>query len=167
MKNGSNKKGIIFCLIGMFLILTAFWSWNMPHLINADKPFIDLSGSIGESIGNANAAYEKAILTPAPTSQPEVTVTPEPTEIPDINVTGDSVVRIVIGENAVSGSGEIIYIGDTKVSSPDEMLRVISGEEFEGKNFVLVDNYAETVIYREVKKALENSGIDFSSEKVE
>ena len=167
MKNGSNKKGIIICLIGMFLILTAFWSWNMPHLINADKPFIDLSGSIGESIGNAAAAYEKAILTPAPTSQPEITVTPEPTDIPDISLSGDSVVKIVIGENTAYGSGEIIFIGDMRVSSPDEMLRIISGEEFEEKSFILVDNYAETVIYREVKKALEDSGIDFSSERVE
>ena len=66
MKNGWNKKIIIISGLIMALFLTAFWSWNMPNLINADKPFIDLSGSVGDSIGNAEKAYEKSKLTSLP-----------------------------------------------------------------------------------------------------
>ncbi len=167
MKNGSNKKRILICLAVMFLILTAFFSWNMPSLINAEKPFIDLAGSIGDSIGNASAAYEKAVLTPAPIDQPDITVTPEPTDIPDITIPEDTEVRIVIGEDDSAGSGESILLGEKRVLNAEDILGMISGEEFDGKSFVLVDNYAETEVFRKVKTILENSGKSFNCEEVE
>ena len=97
----------------MFLLFTAFWSWNMPSLINADKPFIDLSGSIGDSIGNANTAYEKGQVTPIPTDTPGITPEPTPEITPtDIPVIGpeDKEFEIIVGAEDYSGDGESIVL---------------------------------------------------------
>ena len=169
MKNGSNKKVLITACILMTIVFTAFWPWNMPSLINADKPFVDLSGSIGESVGNANAAYRKATELNSPTDVPGITVTPVPTESPtDIVVRPDETeIRIVIGSENMAGSGELILINNVDVGGEENLEKLVNGEEYAGKTFVLVDNYAETKTYRAARSVIMDSGRDFREEQTD
>ena len=175
MKSGSNKKKILITAVLMFLLFTAFWSWNMPSLINADKPFIDLSGSIKDSIGNATTAYEKAAVTPVPTDIPGITPEPTPEITPtDIPVIGpeDKELEIIVGDEDYSGDGGSIVIMGTggaemKAYSIASFETMINGEAFIGKSFVLVDNYAENQTFRYVLSILDESGKEYRTESRE
>lgn len=74
MKHGFNNKRvrIAFFIIAVSILLCGY-IFKRPELINADKPFIELSGSIGESIGNAQKAYAEAYPDPSekPSEEPE------------------------------------------------------------------------------------------------
>ena len=166
MKTGlKNKKKLIITGLIMFLLLTAFWSWNMPKLINADLPFIELKGSIGESIGSAKIAYEKATLVTNP-DIPVITETPEPTEIPDTSTEKDEV-RIVIGDDDMSGSGEKITADGSYITSLDDLKVLLDSENFEGKDLVLVDNYAETKIFRALIEYFKSKGTEYRTQRTE
>ena len=145
MKNGLNKKILIIASLLIMLFLTAFLPWNMPKLINADKPFINLSGSIGESIGNANEAYEKAVLTPAP-DDTVPTITPAPTDIPEIQDPESNEIMIIVGDEDFAGLGEAVYIKGAgieplKISadSLDTLKDTLQNKESEGYKIILVD----------------------------
>ena len=172
MKNGSNKRLIIlFICILMFLFPTGYandwFGWDpIPNLINADKPFIDLAGSVGESIGNANAAYEKA-TTVTPFPEPDVTVTPMPSnalsEIENKLEKAEKI-DIVIGAEYLSGPGESILVNGIDIDDVDNFEKLLKSPVFEGKVIILLDNYAETKTYREVKRILKESGKEFREE---
>jgi len=167
MKNGSNKKKIITICILAFVCLAAFFPWRIPSLINADKPFVDLAGSVGESIGNATAAYEKSKITPVPTSAPVVTDVPYPvpTDIPE-EITEKDEVRLVIGEDYLSGSGETILLEENAIGSIEELKALIKNGVFDGKTVILVDNYAETITYKAVKALLFETRTSYRFDKV-
>lgn len=173
MKSGSNKKRILIAAVLMFLLFTAFWSWNMPSLINADKPFIELSNSIKGSIGNATTAYEKASLTPTdvPGITPEPTPEITPTDIPVIGV-DDKEFEIIVGDEDYAGDGESIVImgnggAEMKAYSVASFETMINGEAFSEKSFVLIDNYAENQTFREVISILDESGKTYRTESRE
>jgi len=172
MKNGLNKKILIIASLLIMLFLTAFLPWNMPKLINADKPFINLSGSIGESIGNANEAYEKAVLTPAP-DDTVPTITPAPTDIPEIQDPEGNEIMIIVGDEDFAGLGEAVYIKGAgieplKISadSLDTLKDSLQNKGSEGYKIILVDNYAETKVYRALKNMLEDFGINYETESI-
>ena len=148
----------------MALFLTAFWDWNMPSLINADKPFIDLSGSIGESIGSANEAYEKAVLTPAPDDDPVPTVTPIPDDITDVTDPDNQELKIVAGDEDLSGSGEVIYINGEKMSLPEGFT---IQTDLSDLKVLLIDNYAEAKTVDRLKRILEEQGISYHIQGIE
>ena len=167
MKNGSNKKLVLLVCMLKFLLLTGYGFWEkIPNLINANKPFIDLAGSVGESIGNANAAYEKATtITQSP--DPEVTVTPMPSnslsEIENRLEKAEEI-RIVIGAEYLSGPGESILVNENDIGDVANFGTLFRSSVFEGKTIILFDNYAETKTYREVKRILSESGKEFREE---
>ena len=172
MKNGLNKKILIIASLLIMLFLTAFLPWNMPKLINADKPFINLSGSIGESIGNANEAYEKAVLTPVPDDMVP-TITPAPTDIPEIQDPESNEIMIIVGDEDFAGLGEAVYIKGAgieplKISadSLDTLKDTLQNKGSEGYKIILVDNYAETKVYRALKNMLEDFGINNETESI-
>jgi hypothetical protein len=172
MKNGLNKKILIIASLLIMLFLTAFLPWNMPKLIDADKPFINLSGSIGESIGNANEAYEKAVLTPAP-DDTVPTITPAPTDIPEIQDPESNEIMIIVGDEDFAGLGEAVYIKGAgieplKISadSLDTLKDTLQNKGSEGYKIILVDNYAETKVYRALKNMLEDFGINYETESI-
>jgi hypothetical protein len=172
MKNGLNKKILIIASLLIMLFLTAFLPWNMPKLINADKPFINLSGSIGESIGNANEAYEKAVLTPVPDDMVP-TITPAPTDIPEIQDPESNEIMIIVGDEDFAGLGEAVYIKGAgieplKISadSLDTLKDTLQNKGSEGYKIILVDNYAETKVYRALKNMLEDFGINYETESI-
>ncbi len=157
----------------MLLFLTAFLPWNMPKLINADKPFIDLSGSIGESIGNASKAYEKSKLTSIPDDDdPIPTATPIPNDITDISDPYDQKIWIVAGSSDITGSGESVTIeGDNTSVSIDlnnnGLDMVLQQFDLTGKKAILVDNYAETKTVYKIKRILEKYGIEYRIETIQ
>ena len=172
MKNGLNKKILIIASLLIMLFLTAFLPWNMPKLINADKPFINLSGSIGESIGNANEAYEKAVLTPVP-DDTVPTITLAPTDIPEIQDPESNEIMIIVGDEDFAGLGEAVYlkgagIEPLKISadSLDTLKDTLQNKGSEGYKIILVDNYAETKVYRALKNMLEDFGINYETESI-
>ncbi|MBR4343113.1 MAG: hypothetical protein IKP88_10515 [Lachnospiraceae bacterium] len=172
MKNGWNKKALIIKCILLTVIFTAFLPWNMPKLINADKPFIDLAGSVGDSIGNAKAAYEKATMVAVPTDSPSPTDQPVPTDAPEVTDTPEikpdkTEVRIMVGDENPAGAGEKISVNDYDIGSVEKLAELIEDQQYEGKSFVIVDNYAETKTYRAVAEILEEHGKSFSKETVE
>ena len=173
MKNGSNKKILVFICLIIVIISTGYGPFErIPNLINANKPFIDLSGSIGESVGNAKEAYEKAVLTPAP-DDTVPTITPAPTDIPEIQDPESGEIMINVGDEDFAGSGEAVYIKGAgmeplkfSVDSFETLKNTLQSKEFEGYKIILVDNYAETKVFRILKRMLEDSGIDYEIESI-
>ena len=162
MKNGSRKISIIIVSCLMCLFISAYiFDKDIPNLINADDPFIDLDSSIGTSIGNAQKAYEKAHPTPVPTPipTPEVSPEPTPTEIPT-----EESVKIFVGAENFSGSGELIYLEGIQMDSIESLKSSITSLDYDGKTFVLIDNYAENNTFKAVKKLLDESGISYHIE---
>ena len=164
MKNGSKKTKIIVILFMCFFCCAyAFWE-DIPNLINADKPFIDLTDSIGRSIGNAEDAYREANPTPIPTPIPQPTpvITPEPTptEIPP----EENVVKLYVGDGDISGSGESMYFDDKVIGSYEELKETILNLDLEGKVIVLIDYYAEKEAFLNVMKVLDALEADYRTE---
>ena len=156
----------------MLVVLSGFGFWeSVPKLINSDKPFIDLSGSIGDSIGSANKAYEKDILSPVPTEIVPTIVPPEPTDKPIETEPDKKELRIVVGDISLSGAGERISLEGTEkdysgieISSADDLKKTLKNEDISGITIILVDNYAEVKAYRDAEKILMDLGIEFLRE---
>ena len=129
-----------------------------PVLKNADKPFIDLTGSIGTAIGNAQEAYKVSQPTPKPTTKPEVkpTTTPKPT--PMVPTTIDIVV-----------ADENIQIEKWNYSSETigTFENVIRGSAYDGKSFILVDDFAESNTLRDVMAVLDRAGKSYRIKTIE
>lgn len=169
MKSGLNKYKIIVIgfLLCLFLVGYNELIERVPELINADKPFIDLSGSIGEAIGNANKAYGEEHPTLIPTATPEPTpeITPEPTPTPvDIHTIAEDEIKIVIGDEIYSGSGETVFVNDNKLHTLTDLKTTLSSMEYEGKKIILIDLYAESVTFRVVKSVLDEMGLSYQIE---
>ena len=176
MKNGWNKKIlIVFCVMAL-TFLTGFAIWEtVPKLINANKPFVELKGSIGLSIGNAQKAYEKAQLTPVPTEALVPTTTPAPTEMPEINEPDSSEVWIRIGDEDYAGSGETVTLvygqGDVtyhrNITSSDDFEHFLKDGTFDSFKLVLFDDYAEREAYWKIKGVLDKLGYEYTTKSVD
>lgn len=157
MKNGSNTKiKIIIALAVAALILTGY-IFRKPVLRNAEKPFIELSGSVGNAIGSAKSAY--AAEHPAPTteaapSEPETEIpTTEPEPEPD-----DGVIEIVVRDESITAD-EATY------KDADSFIKAFDHGVFEEKKFVLVDDYAEAKTFRRLIRLFEEAGIRYEIER--
>ncbi|MCR5738241.1 MAG: hypothetical protein K6G43_00315 [Lachnospiraceae bacterium] len=138
--NNKRKILIFICIVSTLIILgDAFFS---PKLINADKPFIELSGSVGDSIGNAQSAF--AIANPVP-----LTVTSE------VLTHYDYIIEVTL---------ETITLNGNAYSLNDLESDIKSGE-FRGKTVLLIDNYAETVTYKSVLGVLKTNNIDYKEQR--
>lgn len=159
------KKTVIILasLIGMLLI-TAF-AYRV-RLINANQPFIDLSGSVKNAIANAGDAYIAANTTPTPA----VTPTPEVTQIPESQVTPSPTpapteapkpLEIIVGGSV---SGRVISVEGKECEIGDILVLINEKKESE---VILADNWAEYNTYLEIEKVLKENGIDFSTETLD
>lgn len=126
------KKYLIFVL-ALSLLLLAGFSFYKPVLINASEPFIDLSGSVGTSIGNAKEAFqmENQSGTTKPGNFGE-----EKTQIE----------IIVCDETFLVDGVECPYFSRVN--------EYICREENENCKFILVDDYAEAEAYKKVLRSL-------------
>ncbi|MBR4780131.1 MAG: hypothetical protein IK014_02085 [Lachnospiraceae bacterium] len=161
MKNGSKKTKIFICAVMMCLIFTAYAFWeDVPNLINSDEPFIDLD-SIGDSIGAAKIAYEEAHPSPIPS--------PVPTQIPDVDDPTptpivEKEIQIMVGDEIISGSGEVIIMEGIRIKNPEDFKSTITKPDYEGKTFLLIDYYAESMTFKKVKSILDEIGISYKIE---
>lgn len=157
------KKTVIILasLLGMLLITAFAYS---VRLINANQPFIDLSGSVKNAIANAGDAYIAANITPTPAVTPEVTqipesqVTPSPTPAP---TEAPKPLEIIVGGSV---SGRVISV-EGKECEIGDILGLIN--EKEESEVILADNWAEYNTYLEIEKVLKENGIDFSTETLD
>ena len=136
-----NKKKtlILLCIVSTLIILgDVFYT---PKLINADKPFIELSGSVGDSIGNAQSAF--AIANPTTS-----------TSTSDLLVHYDYTIEVELEEITLNGNAY----------SLNDLERDIKDGKYKGKTVLLFDNYAETITYKSVKGVLKHNDIPFDED---
>jgi len=151
MKHGwrnSKKNRILALSFVLFVLLTGF-AFYKPKLINANKPFIELSGSIGTSIGNAQKAYDYEYPKEDPV-KPTTTITNNTTPTPE-KVETKTQIDIVV-------SCELVFVDNNMCNDMVEAESVIRKKEFETLSFVLIDDYAESKTYKKVEKILVDSG---------
>ena len=137
MKCSKNRLAVIVFIVTV-LLLTGWAPWQrVPDLVDIDGPFIDLAGSVGDSIGNALQVYESENAANAPTPVPAVVPVLQPTPTPavpsDITPTPvpaqdpARIIRIIVGTEPAAGpdadGGEKYIIGNTVF---DEAGRVLS-----------------------------------------
>ncbi|MGN0423690.1 MAG: hypothetical protein ACI4FY_00090 [Acetatifactor sp.] len=135
------KKYLAFILAFCLLLLTGF-SFYKPVLINASEPFIDLSGSVGTSIGNAKEAFQ--LENQSGTSKPGDSEEDKPS-IPS-KEEKTQIEIVVCDETFLVDGVECPYF-----SSVNEY---ICRKENENCKFVLVDDYAEAETYKKVLRSL-------------
>ena len=176
-----NKKRLAVYAVIFGVILSGYtFLEKVPDLVNVSGPFIDLSGSVGNSIGNAKDAYEAELAGPEPTTAPTPVPTVEPTPTPTQGVqptpiavvTPASRIEIWVGDDTVANPaadrGEIISIHNRGSFGVDmdartfekleDALKYLTDMKMD-KAVVLVDNYAETNTFKAVKKALADRNI--------
>ena len=150
MKNGlkNNKNIIIFVVVLSSFVLLGFGTSKIV-LRNADAPFIDLTGSIGNSIGNA----EEASSTPGAASVDE---SPNETQVTP-TISNDY--RVVVAEKTVTvynvTNGSERMIRAYREGDLSDFERDIINGFLKEKNIVLVDDYAEYQTYIEVVNILD------------
>ncbi|MBQ7636963.1 MAG: hypothetical protein IJS80_06610 [Lachnospiraceae bacterium] len=166
MKNGSkNKNRIIPVTVLAFLVLGGFAGLIFtPVLKNADKPFIDLSGSVGEAIGNAQSAYIAANPTVTPRPKATATPTPRPTSVPTPTPTPViKDVEIVVADEEVNS--EDFKSTDAAGITVEFTAKKIQDIKAEGRKVILVDDYAESKTFKKLLKLLNDSGLDYEVER--
>ena len=154
----NNKKTIILSALIINLIVLTGGIFYIPELKNADKPFIELSGSIGTAIGNANDAYAEEHTQPEAPQEDE-DETPDSTE-PQQEEQLDNKVEITV-------TGEEIKIGMEPVDDFSEFETVIRGEVFDGKEIEIVDDFGEFKTTRRIIKLFDKLGKTYSIRQVE
>ena len=159
MRNGLNSKRI---LIVPVLTVAAFaltgGIFYTPELENADKPFIELSGAVGTAIGNAEDAYADEHIQPnAPQEGEEET--PASTAQKQ-GQTADTKIEITVTD-------EQIRIGMKRVADFSEFETLIRGENYDGREFEIVDDFGEYKTIKKIDRLLNKLGKTYSIRRVE
>lgn len=165
MKNGLNKRKIKIAAVCMLVVLVCGgYILYKPKLINADRPFIDLAGTVGKSIGDAQKAY--SVDTATPTLAPNPTDAAKPTPVPTMEPI-KPVLPTPIPENQVviSIADKDIKVNNSVcVSLADRLSWMVKDDT----QVVLVDDYAELKTYRNALRILKELGItDYVTERID
>ena len=194
MKNGWNSKNFIIVIMLFSGVLLAGYIFYKPVLKNADKPFIELSGSVGTAIGNAQGAYYAANVTekPAPTgtempsstpkpsitAKPTTTPTPLPSSGPDTPAPSNTPVPTVVPTLSPTPTPIVptearIIVADEQVSSNglfdgnvEDFKTEFQKEHgvFKGLKIILIDDYAEAKSFRRMIRLIKESGVEYEIE---
>lgn len=131
-------------------VLTVFiccgYIFYVPKLINADKPFIDLTGSVGEAIGSAESAVMSGNRDSDDVNKPTAAVTPTP--IPRQHDENKEYITVRV-------SDDVITVNGIRVENFEEFKSRITGKAFDGKNFEVIDDYAELKAFRKALRILD------------
>lgn len=156
MRPGLKNKKTIFITATLLLILCAGYVFYKPKLINAKLPFIDLAGSIGKAIGDAEKAgiAGENIDKPEPTATPtpKLTPTPLPTVVPADPYKDKVEIRVL--DTIVKINGNII--------AAERLENEISALAHDNRAVELVDEYAELKTYRRILKLLRSNAVSFT-----
>ncbi len=166
MRTGSTIKyllTIILC-VGSFVFLCGLdWFLYKAELKNSNDPFIELSGSIGNSIGNAQSREQQELNVNATQTPAQGPIKPPSNSS---NNNKSNVVRITIeGEKILIGNDER-NLSDIKLMTMDvgSATRKGGGTQLDGKRIILVDDWADYTVYMKVKTIFANAGIDCKEE---
>ena len=148
MRKGLTKnKKIKLILVCLLIVFTcAGYIFYVPKLINADKPFIDLSGSVGDAIGNAESVSVSGNRDSDKVPKPTAAVTPTP--IPRDRTDSKESVTIRVSDMTITVNG-------IRVDSFEDFAVRITGQAFAGKSFELIDDYAELKTFRKAIRILD------------
>ncbi len=150
MKNGLNKKTFWMVIFLLFYFDLVGYIFYKPVLKNADKPFIELSGSVGEAIGNAKSAYDVEHPSISET-QPIIPKTTEVPEKKEKKVHSNSIEIIVTDEK--------ISINENSYDTYYDYKKIFKSETFNNKTIYLIDDYAEAKTFLKLLKLFEQSGL--------
>lgn len=178
-----NKNRLVLSAVIFGVILSGYTFFEkVPDLVNVSGPFIDLSGSVGNSIGNAREAYDTEDVSISPTAEPtqepasDITptpvITPDPGNLPTPVITPAARIEITVGDDIVANPtidrAEIVSIHNRgsfgvdiearTFESLEETLKYLKKMNMD-KPVVLIDNYAETNTFKAVRNALNERGI--------
>ncbi len=154
MKHKTKIRIVLLCAVCL-LLLTGYLGTRFV-LKNATKPFIELNGAEGDSIGNAAEAYEASNHTPEPTAYPTLmptpTAAPKPTGMLTPTPGPEDEVNITVGNLY---SAEIIIIEGIPYKNFDAFKEKLKDGRYEGKRFIVHDMFAETVTFKNVLAAID------------
>ncbi len=164
MKPGSAikyRRTSLLLVIACFA-LCGFGLWGYKAILkNAKGPFVELSGSVGVAIGNAqtqemNEEQAQIIQTPKPTPKP--TPIPKPTPLPKPSEKeSDKKSNIV----EIEISGDIIKKNGTPCRLSDIELLTRNASKSFGKEIIIVDDWADYTVYRKVMSMLDEAGLNY------
>ena len=137
------------------LLLVAYVFYK-PVLKNADKPFIELSGAVGNAVGNAESAYIVANPTPIPEPVPTPPVVEE--SEPEKPKPKDVQMEVVVGDEKIS-------FGAIKDADISVFKSLFESGTMKEKKIILVDDYAESGTFNRLIKLFKESGTDFEIEE--
>ena len=176
------KQKRVILKILVFLILSILLCGygpfeKVPDLVNVAGPFIDLGGSVGDSIGNAEEAYEAENMVNTPTGIPDdmptPTITPIPTPMegitptPIITQAPAAKFTVLVGYDLISDPQKdkavIISVNDRIYEDINEALEAVSNAAA-GKTAVLIDNFAEAETFRTIIRYCEDNNIRYETE---
>ena len=137
----------IFVLL--YFVLVGYVIYK-PVLKNADKPFIDLNGSVGEAIGNAKDAYDVE----HPSISETQPIKPKPIDEPKIDPQKvyDKSIKIIVTDEKIS-------INEESYNTYSDYKKVFKSETFNDKTIYLIDDYAEAKTFLKLIKLFEQSGL--------
>lgn len=156
MKNGSNNKLILSAVFVTSCFVLAAGLFYKPVLKNADDPFIDLSGSVGNAIGKAREAY--GINNPTPTTIPIAVPSFSPTPVPTVVPVVDEDIEVVVQDEQIKMAG-VSYDG---FSSFKSIFRI---EDISSKTIVLIDDYAESRTFKKLINYFKENGVIYEMER--
>ena len=149
-----NKARIMAVCLACTLLITGYIGTRYI-LKNAMKPFIELNGAEGDSIGNAAKAYEASNQTLEPTALPTLmpgpTAAPKPTGMLTPTPAPSDEVNITVGNRY---SAEIIMIEGIPYKRFEDFYEKLRNGGYGGKRFILHDMYAETNTFKKVIAAV-------------
>lgn len=167
MKHGwkNNKRIKLVAACVLVIAVCAGYILYKPKLINAPKPFIELSGTVGTAVGNAKYAKDRPTPTPigtnpiaptpTPVPTPKPTPTAKPTPVPDNRLT----IRV---------EDTSIYINRVQCADSDDFSRRLSNALKDDSIITLIDDYAELKTFRSVMKTLKQLGVsDYTKSRVD
>ena len=155
----NNKKILIFLVLLVFSFALTGGIFYTPELENADKPFIELSGAVGTAIGNAKDAFSDEHIQPDDPQEDEkeetsASIIQKQEQIPDTKV-------------EIFVTDEEIKIGMKRVADFSEFEMLIRGENYDGREFEIVDDFGEYKTVKRIDKLLEKLGKTYSIRQVE
>ena len=168
----------ITALLIPVLFLCAYAPWeNVPDLINVGGPFIDLTGSVGESIGNATEALEAMNAQNEPPEKSDEKETenetePEPTPQPTPEADADpsqeeqfaasEQIRVLAGYDFIADplkdKAQIVSVNNMIYTDVEDAVKALS-KGSEDKEVILIDNYAEASVFERLVSFCRDNGI--------
>lgn len=152
MRKGQKRKRIGVVLL--CLLVTMFcggFLFGRVVLINADEPFIDFGGTSEEAFQRAQQAKESAGKEPEEEAKPSPSLTPHPAPVAKRGVE----VRIY---------GEQYFIDGVECRDLDTFVTRLTRWNAVEKSVTLIDDYAETHVYKTIRRTILESGRSIGEE---